>query len=153
MTTEQQVQLLTDKEEIRSLRIQFANCMDTQDWQSFPLLFTPDVEVDYSAWGNPTTTMKKEAFVSMIQKTLSRPGIRTSHYISNQQVFLEGNHAHSKAYVLARHYLKINETEHIFDMTGYYTERQVRTADGWKVAAVQLTPVFMEGDAASLLMF
>jgi len=59
--------------------------------------------------------------------------------ITNHVITIEGDEATCVAYVQARHHLP-NETGHADQtMFGYYTNRFVRTPDGWKISACKLT--------------
>ena len=66
--------------------------------------------------------------------------------ITNQVITLNGDEATCVAYVQARHHLP-NETGGSDQvMYGYYTNRLVRTAGGWKIRARKLTVTWNEGN-------
>jgi hypothetical protein len=70
----------------------------------------------------------------------------TQHMITNHVITLEGDHATCVAYVQARHHLP-NEKGNSDQVTyGYYTNRLVRTVEGWKIRGRKLTVRWNEGN-------
>ncbi len=61
-------------------------------------------------------------------------------------ITVTGDDATCVAYVQARHYLPNDMGDHTQNMFGYYTNRFVRTATGWKIRACKLTLTWQTGN-------
>lgn len=70
----------------------------------------------------------------------------TQHMITNHVITLEGDHATCVAYVQARHHLPNEKGDSDLVTYGYYTNRLVRTVDGWKIRGRKLTVRWNEGN-------
>ena len=149
---EAQLQTLIDKDTIANIRLSFAHYIDTQNWSELTALFTDRVDVDYSDFGIPAKTMKKEEFITLIRNTLTREGVKTQHYISNFNISVEGDRATSIAYVHARHYLPTEGGGNAFDLNGYYTEKLLRTESSWQITAIKLSIQWTEGKPEKVLV-
>jgi hypothetical protein len=71
----------------------------------------------------------------------------TQHMITNHVItFHSDDEATCVAYVQARHHLPNETGESEQTMFGYYTNRFVRTAEGWKIRACKLTVTWNTGN-------
>lgn len=66
--------------------------------------------------------------------------------IMNHVITIEGDEAICVAYVQARHHLPNGTGDADQTMFGYYTNRFVRTLDGWKIGACRLTVTCNSGN-------
>jgi 3-phenylpropionate/cinnamic acid dioxygenase small subunit len=145
---EDTVQLLLDRTAISDVQLRYATGVDTRDWPLFRSCFTDEIETESSsAVGSPPQRIKADDWVERVRRTID--GLKaTQHMITNQVITLEGDEATCVAYVQARHHLP-NETRGSEQVTyGYYTNRFVRTAEGWKIRARKLTVLWNEGNMA-----
>jgi 3-phenylpropionate/cinnamic acid dioxygenase small subunit len=143
---EDQLQFLLDRAAISDVQLRYATGVDTRDWRLFRSCFTDEIETDFSsAAGSPPQRVKADDWVELVRRTIN--GMRaTQHTITNQVITLNGDEATCVAYVQARHHLP-NETGGSDQvMYGYYTNRLVRTAGGWKIRARKLTVTWNEGN-------
>jgi hypothetical protein len=143
---EDNLQFLLDRTAINDVQLRYATGVDTRDWPLFRSCFTDEIETDVSsAVGSPPQRIKADDWVERVRRTID--GLKaTQHMITNQVITLNGAEATCVAYVQARHHLP-NETggsEQV--MYGYYTNRFVRTAEGWKIRARKLTVLWNEGN-------
>jgi 3-phenylpropionate/cinnamic acid dioxygenase small subunit len=143
---EDTVQGLLDRTAISDVQLRYATGVDTRDWPLFRSCFTDEIETQSSsAGGSPPQHVKADEWVERVRRTID--GLTaTQHLITNQVITLNGDEAACVAYVQARHHLP-NETggsEQV--MYGSYTNRFVRTAEGWKIRARQLTVLWNEGN-------
>jgi hypothetical protein len=143
---EDNLQFLLDRTAINDVQLRYATGVDTRDWPLFRSCFTDEIETDVSsAVGSPPQRIKADDWVERVRRTID--GLKaTQHMITNQVITLDGDEATCVAYVQARHHLP-NETggsEQV--MYGYYTNRFVRTAEGWKIRARKLTVLWNEGN-------
>ena len=72
----------------------------------------------------------------------------TQHCNSNVTIKVNGDEATAVVYLKARH-IPIDDPEgkRLWDVGGYYTDRLVRTAEGWKIADLKFTQTWTEGQA------
>ena len=145
-TDEGTVQCLLDRAAISEVQLRYATGVDTRDWPLFRSGFTDEIETESSsAVGSPPQCIKADDWVERVRRTIN--GMEaTQHMITNEVITLNGDEATCVAYVQARHHLP-NETGGSDQvMYGYYTNRFVRTAAGWKIRARKLTVLWNEGN-------
>jgi ketosteroid isomerase-like protein len=66
--------------------------------------------------------------------------------ITNHVITIDGSRATCVAYVQARHHLPNDTGGSDQSMFGYYTNRFVKTADGWRISACRLTVTWNTGN-------
>jgi len=143
---EDNMQCLLDRAAISDVQLRYATGVDMRDWPLFRSCFTDEIETESSsAVGSPPQRIKADEWVERVRRTLN--GMEaTQHMITNQVITLNGDEATCVAYVQARHHLP-NETGGSDQvMYGYYTNRFVRTTEGWKIRARKLTVLWNEGN-------
>jgi ketosteroid isomerase-like protein len=145
-TDPNQLQLLLDHAAISGVQLRYATAVDSRDWRLLRSCFTDDIETGSAeSAGSAPQRIKADDWVELVRRTIS--GMHaTQHLITNHVITLDGNAAICVAYVQARHHL-LNETgggDQV--MYGYYTNRFVRTPDGWKIRTRQLTVTWNEGN-------
>jgi SnoaL-like domain len=141
-----QLQSLLDRGAISDVQLRYATGVDMRDWALYRSCFTDEIDTDFSsAVGTPRQHMKADDWVEFARRTID--GMKaTQHMITNHVITVEGDEATCVAYVQARHHLP-NETGGSDQvMYGYYTNRFVRTLDGWKIRTCKLTVTWNEGN-------
>jgi ketosteroid isomerase-like protein len=143
---ENQLQSLLDRAAISDVQLRYATGVDTRDWPLYRSCFTDDIDIDFSsAAGLPPQRMKADDWVEFARRTIN--GMKaTQHMITNHVITLAGDEATCVAYVQARHHLPNDTGGSDQVMYGYYTNRFVRTPDGWKIRACKLTVTWNEGN-------
>ena len=144
---EKKFQRLLDRAEISDVQLRYATGVDMRDWPLYRSCFTEDLETDFtSAMGGEPQRMKAEHWVETARRVIS--GLKaTQHMITNHVITFQGDdEATCVAYVQARHHLPNDTGESDQTMFGYYTNRFVRTADGWKIRACKLTVTWNTGN-------
>ena len=141
-----QLQFLLDRTAISDVQLRYATSVDTRDWPLLRSCFTDEIETDFStATGSPPQRIKADDWVELVRRALS--GMQaTQHMITNHIITLDGDEAICVAYVQARHHLPNEKGGSDLVMYGYYTNRFVRSANGWKIRARQLTVTWNEGN-------
>jgi SnoaL-like domain len=121
--------------------------VDTRDWPLFRSCFTDEIENDSSssAGGSHPQLVNADDWVELVRRTINGMAA-TQHMITNHVITLEGDQATCVAYVQARHHLPNEKGDSEQVMYGYYTNRLVRTAEGWKIRARKLTVRWNEGN-------
>ena len=145
-TDEDTVQYLLDRAAISDVQLRYATGVDTRDWPLFRSCFTDEIETESSSvGGSPPQRIKTDDWVERVRRTID--GLQaTQHMITNQVITLNGDEATCVAYVQARHHLPNENSGSDQVMYGYYTNRFVRTAKGWKIRTRKLTVLWNEGN-------
>jgi hypothetical protein len=144
---EKKLQRLLDRADISDVQLRYATGVDMRDWPLYRSCFTADLETDFtSAMGGEPQRMKADHWVETARRVIS--GLKaTQHMITNHVItFQSDDEATCVAYVQARHHLPNVTGESDQTMFGYYTNRFVRTADGWKIRACKLTVTWNTGN-------
>lgn len=118
-----------DVVEIISLINRYALAVDCQSWDLFDQIFTPDIEADFgpgAAWTDLASLRQAFDAIHSIFKA-------TQHITTNHQVVVEGDRATAVSYVHGRFIRQISEADHMFESTGWYDDRLVRTPAGWRI--------------------
>jgi hypothetical protein len=105
--------------------------------------------VDYTATGGIQGAYPEVR--AWLEKALSAFPM-TVHYISNSTVTLQGDEARARTYVLnPMGFPNPDGSLHIFTVGGYYVDRLVRSADGWRIAERVEEQAFLEGSLPEAL--
>lgn len=132
-----------DREAIRDVKQAYAYGVDQRDWPLYRSIFTDEVDFDFYDWAQIRERIAADRWVEMVKETLA-PFDATQHVFTGHFITLEGDSATCVTSMTARHQLG-DEAQ---SMGGYYTERFLRTAAGWKIAACRLNITWEEGDRA-----
>ena len=126
------LQDLADRLEIDDLLTRYATAVDTKDWDLFAACFTPDAYIDYTSAGGIKGTL------SEVQRWLAQVLVAfpmTQHLVTNRAVVIDGNSATSRSGVFNPMGLPGDAGGLVlFFEGGYYNDKLVRTAAGWRIA-------------------
>ncbi|MEV1292468.1 nuclear transport factor 2 family protein [Pseudonocardia sp. NPDC049635] len=138
---------LLDRAEISEVQTRYATGTDFHDWDLFRSCFTEQVEIDFSdGFGQPVVHLSADEWV-MSTAPRMESFTATQHMITNHVITFAGDdRATCVAYVRASHHLPNPTGDSDQTVYGYYTNRFERTADGWRIARVKLTPLWMTGN-------
>ena len=141
-----QLQALLDRMAISDIVVRYATGIDMRDWAAYRSCFTDDVEIDFTSWsGGEPSTMKADDWVALVRATLSGFAA-TQHISTNHVITIDGDRATCVSYMQAQHYLPNAQGDNAFTLGGYYSNRLVRTADGWKIRGCRLTVTWSTGN-------
>lgn len=138
MTTDlaTRVQRLEDRFAISDTVINYARAIDSADWELFASLFTDPVHIDFSQAGMPAADLPRDQFVAFAAAGLS--GFDGRQHLSPNHVVTwddsDTDQATCVSYMYAQHHLEDAEGGDFYLMRGSYTNRMLRTADGWRIA-------------------
>jgi len=137
---QQGIQRLLDRMEILDTATRYATGVDTRDRDLFRSCFTDEMDLDMSAMGvGEPTKISADAWAEQaISLVLGFQS--TQHIITNHVITIEGDRATCTAYVQAQHY----NPQNMWTVGGYYTNTLVRTAEGWKISKLKLTPMWQQ---------
>jgi hypothetical protein len=146
MTQGLTVDTLIDRAEISDVVLRYATAVDTRDWALYESIFTEELTVDFSSWsGDPEITMPVSEWVGAVRKTLSGFDA-TQHLSSNHVITLSGETATCVSYMVARHHLIEDGERLMHSIGGYYTNRLIKRAGGWKITHCTLKVTWEMGD-------
>ncbi|GAA3543700.1 nuclear transport factor 2 family protein [Amycolatopsis ultiminotia] len=145
--TDARVRRLWDRAEIGDVQLRYATGTDSHDWELFRSCFTEEVEIDFSAgFGQPVVRMSADDWAKSTAPRMESFKA-TQHMITNLVITFDGDdRATCVAYLRASHHLPNSTGDSDQVVYGYYTNRFERTPDGWRIARVKLTPLWMTGN-------
>jgi SnoaL-like protein len=121
-----------DRLEIDDLLTRYAVAIDSRRWELLQTVFTPDATIDYSSSGAPKGSVTEIS--EWLEKFLT-PFAMNQHMTLNKYIVLDGDTGTGRTYFLnPNSYLDENGQPRLIFVGGYYNDRFVRTADGWRIS-------------------
>lgn len=128
------LQEISDRIEIQELLVRYSHAVDTQDWDLYRKVFTPDAFIDYTAMGG--TKGNLEETVAFLQSAM--PMFKSfQHMIANTVLeFVDADHVNGRTICHNPMVIGLPDgKEHVFYCGLWYRDQIVRTADGWKITS------------------
>lgn len=125
---EARLRRLEDVEAIRNLDAAYCRLVDTGDWPGLVALFTADGTFDGLAVVTGSADLL--AFFS----GLADSGMRFWHHVSNHEIAVDGDTAAVRSVLWQP--CVVDDVPHV--AAGRYSDRVVRTAEGWRYAVKQV---------------
>jgi len=132
ISTEDRLQQLADREELRELRYEYARCLDDEAWNEWVDLFTPDAECDYEGWGEVAGHDELRSFADTVDDAFEY----TAHVMHHPQLSVNGDTAEGTWYTEIHYALSEGGGGW---RQGRYHDTYRRTDDGWKFSTVSHT--------------
>ncbi|MCA2216974.1 nuclear transport factor 2 family protein [Jidongwangia harbinensis] len=150
---EARIRRIEDRHAIIDTVVAYAVAIDEADWAGFASTMTDPVHIDFSEAGLPAADLPRDQFVGFASGALAGWTAR-QHLSPNHRVVFDGmdpDKATCYSYMYAQHYKKGAPGGEFYLMRGSYDNELVRTADGWKIAALTQHVSWLEGnpDAAA----
>lgn len=122
---------LSNRLEIEDLITEYADAIDSLDFDRLDQVFTADAWIDYSPMGGPKGQYPEvKAFLAESLPVFAA----TQHMISNFRIRLNGDRASGKIMCFNPMQLK-GEAQPVFFLGLWYLDEYVKTADGWRIAS------------------
>lgn len=121
---------MADREDIIELLNLYGLAMDTRRWDLFDRIFTADVDADYGASSHWTDRARFKADFGSFHELFDA----TQHVMTNHLVQVQGDTAFANTYGAWRLVRHAAGDPPVWDGTGYYDDRLVRTGEGWRIA-------------------
>lgn len=134
------VQDLLDCDEIEQLISRLAAALDERRIEQFEQIFAADVQASF-----PFGSVDGIEQMGAIARRNLAPYEKTQHVITNVLVQLDGDRADVRAHLIAVHVPVAAEPSTHFDVGATYRFAVRRTDDGWRLARLELTPVWTSG--------
>ena len=141
---------LVDRAAIADLVTTFSVAIDSCDWPLYRSVFTDEIDLDYSSWR--ADSIGRWAADDWVARAASLfPGFTaTRHALSKVLVTLDAadpDRARVRADVSADHVIVDDAgVAAVFTLNGWYDDRCVRTADGWRIEGKRLVVLWSTGD-------
>jgi len=131
-----------DRLEIGELLARYSTALDDRRWDLLAEVFTPDAECDYGALGRPRGV---EEITSLIRGTIGDLDA-TQHLVGNVVVAVDGDAGTADCYLISQHIRAGAPGGEHYLLGGRYSDRVVRTPDGWRIAHRTLHRMWTTGN-------
>lgn len=121
----------------------YAMALDSHRYDLFEAVFTDDVRCDFgggAAWSDRASLV---AAFEQIHAAFSAH----QHMVTGHTIVIDDDRARCLSYVNARFRRVVDGKDALFDSTGWYDDRLVRTAAGWRIDDRISRMVTAAGDA------
>ncbi len=146
MAGDMTVQQLVDERDIRQRLARFARLLDSKAYDRIDEVFAQDLTFNYGIGGEQAGI---ETMRGLLRQFLDTCG-PTQHLIGSIAIEVNGDEAHSRTYVQARHQSRDDLGGEVFDTNGDYVDRWVRCAEGWRIARRDVEWATFSGDSSVL---
>lgn len=126
---------LLDLEHIRQLKYRYFRCVDTKDWDGVAGCFVPEATAGYPQ----RTCADRDEIIAFLSESMV-PDLVTMHQGHHPEITLDGETATGTWYL----HDKVMYPAFDFTLEGaaFYTDRYVRTPDGWLMSHTGYERVF-----------
>jgi 3-phenylpropionate/cinnamic acid dioxygenase small subunit len=138
------IQQLLDERAIIGVCVRYATAIDDRDWERLRSCFVPDAVGIYHA----DRVLIGYPAIEEAVRTAVTPLSRTQHLVTNFTVVLDGDRATSRCYLHAQHVRAGLPGGETFVIAGRYSDRFVRTDDGWRIRERRLDRWWTAGNPA-----
>jgi hypothetical protein len=134
---------MSDQQDIIDLAIAYTWALDTRNVEELRDIFTPDA----------TATLRGiecegvDAIINRISGAVLRLD-HTQHFVANHQVVVDGDIATHRCQLQGQHVLAGTSGGDNFIVAGYYEDRLVRTAEGWRITHRTMRQTWTDGNPA-----
>lgn len=133
------LQQIADRIEIDDLLTRYATALDAKDWDLWSSCFLPEAAIDYTAAGGIKGTVPQvRQWLSEVMASFPV----TQHLVTNRAVQVDGDSAKCRSALFNPMGMKDAEGLFFFFDGGYYRDRLLRTAAGWRIAERIEEPTF-----------
>jgi ketosteroid isomerase-like protein len=141
---EPSIQTLLDEREIRGIVLRYATALDSRDWALLRSCFVQDAVAEYEGLGR----VDGYAAIEELCRGALTPLTRSQHLIGNIMPAVDGEEATCTSYLQAQHVRSATPGGDNYIIAGRYTDRLVRTPDGWRIAERSLETWWTDGNQA-----
>lgn len=136
------VQHLADQLAIVQLLNRYGFALDDRDWEALRTCFTADAVYTFSHG------LRVEGFdeIAGVCRRALDPLDLSQHIVTNHLVELSGDRATARSYLHGQHVRRGIPDGETYIVAGRYTDELVRTPDGWRICARDLTSLWEAGN-------
>lgn len=118
---------VTDYDDICQLKYRYLRTLDTKAWDDFEACFLPEATGDY----NGLVFADRAALVAYMRENLGE-GLITMHQVHHPEITIDGDEATARWYLQDK--VIVEAFRFMLEGAAFYTDRYVRTPEGWRVA-------------------
>jgi SnoaL-like domain len=127
-------QELSDRYELTDLMVRYSHAVDTEAWDDFDDIFTPDATIDYTAFGGPKGTVAEtKAYLASVFPNFAG----SQHLMANPLLDIDGDAATGRTMCFNPMVVPSPDGEaepKVFFCGLWYLDRFARTPQGWRIA-------------------
>jgi len=116
-----------DIAEIKQLKYRYLRTLDLKLWDEFAECFLPEVTGDYAG----LVFENRDALVTYMRENLGE-GLISMHHAHHPEITVDGDEAVGRWYLEDK--VIVPEFDFVLEGAAFYTDRYVRTPDGWRIA-------------------
>lgn len=120
---------IADRMEILDLCTRYGVSVDKQDWDTWQSCFTEDAFIDYTVFGGIKGNVNEVR--TWLEKVFKGVG-PSQHLTLNAEVEIDGDTATNRAGFYNPMPMEVDGEKKLYICGGWYCDKLVRTADGWK---------------------
>jgi hypothetical protein len=116
-----------DLERIKQLKYRYLRTLDLKLWDEFTECFVPEVTGDYAG----LVFENRDALVGYMRENLGE-GLISMHHAHHPEITVDGDEATGRWYLEDR--VIVPAFEFVLEGAAFYSDRYVRTSEGWRVS-------------------
>lgn len=116
-----------DLEQIRQLKYRYLRTLDLKRWEEFADCFVADATGDYAG----LVFDSRDALVGFMREHMGS-GLISMHHAHHPEIAVDGDTATGVWYLEDR--VLVPEQRFVLEGAAFYSDRYVRTDDGWRIA-------------------
>ena len=116
-----------DIELIKQLKYRYLRTLDLKQWDDFAECFVPEVTGNYAG----LVFEDRETLVGFMRENLGEDLI-SMHHAHHPEITVDGDEATARWYLEDK--VIVAKFDYVLEGAAYYTDRLVRTADGWRIS-------------------
>ncbi len=135
-----------DRLDIADVLARYCLALDDRDFGLLARVFTEEAVAEYASVG---VSRGLDAITGTVRASLE-PLDASQHFIGTSLVEADAEGVAGRTYLIAQHVKHGTPGGDAFTVAGTYTDRFVRTPDGWRIRHRQLSRVWTQGNPAVL---
>jgi hypothetical protein len=143
------LQQLYDENEVKRLVLTWMDGVDTRSYERFTSAWAEEMEVEFIGFppgaplssGTFNTAQRTQGLISMISEFSSTQHVNTNHLVT-----VKGDHATCSCYVVATHYMQVENGEPWSSIGVRYDLEASRGEQGWKLTKLKWTRQWTSGN-------
>jgi hypothetical protein len=116
-----------DIESIKQLKYRYLRTLDLKQWDEFTDCFVPEATGDYAG----LLFADRDSLVGYMRENLGEALI-SMHHAHHPEITIDGDEATGLWYLEDK--VIVPELDFVLEGAAFYTDRYVRTGDGWRIA-------------------
>ena len=116
-----------DHEQIRQLKYRYLRTLDLKEWDAFEQCFVPEATGDYDG----LAFEDRAALVAFMRENMG-PTLISMHHAHHPEIEVDGDAATGTWYLEDK--VLVPDLDYALEGAAFYSDRYVRTPDGWRIA-------------------